>query len=317
MVTQPNYEIRRVLGSGSFGYVFEAYDHTNNQLVALKRIEKVGKSQSREYEILFDVKNCDHVVKILDFYYSKNDQAKQIQNIVFEYMEDNLENMIQTRLKKGLYFSQWEVKFYIFQLQKGLEYIHAKNITHRDLKPENILVNKSNTVKICDFGSSKYIDEGGKNTPYIVSRYYRAPELILCITNYGSPIDIWATGCILAELITRDPIFQGKSEGDQLFAIFNMIGSPSEAEYTQFSRRVPFDPKLFNDFPVVNRSKEDFGRQFVNFSDHENLLDLLYKTFQYLPEKRITATEAIQHPFFDEIRSDYEDLIQRIHRRKS
>ena len=97
-------------------------------MVALKRIEKVGKSLSREYEILFDVKNCDHVVKILDFYYSKNDNAKLIQNIVFEYMEDNLENMVQQRLKKQLYFSQWEVKFYIFQLIKGLEYIHSKSI---------------------------------------------------------------------------------------------------------------------------------------------------------------------------------------------
>ena len=119
MVTLPNYEIKKVLGSGSFGYVFEAFDHTNNQLVALKRIEKVGKSLSREYEILFDVKNCDHVVKILDFYYSKNENSKLIQNIVFEYMEDNLESMIQTRLQKNLYFSQWEIKFYIYQLLKG------------------------------------------------------------------------------------------------------------------------------------------------------------------------------------------------------
>ena len=136
MVTLPNYEIKRVLGSGSFGklyliknsgYVFEAFDHTNNRVVALKRIEKVGSSLSREYEILFDVKNCDHVVKILDFYYSKNDQNKLIQNIVFEYMEDNLENMIQQRLKKQLYFSQVEIKFFIYQVLKGLEYIHSKS----------------------------------------------------------------------------------------------------------------------------------------------------------------------------------------------
>jgi serine/threonine protein kinase len=97
---------------------------------------------------------------------------------------------------------------------KGLQYIHSKGIAHRDLKPENVLVSKEDKVKICDFGSSKALDVNGKNTPYIVSRYYRAPELILCVTKYTAAIDIWATGCILAELITREPIFQGKSEGD-------------------------------------------------------------------------------------------------------
>lgn len=103
----------------------------------------------------------------------------------------------------------------MFQVLKGLEFIHSKNISHRDLKPENVLVNAKGIIKICDFGSSKYIDDAGKNTPYIVSRYYRAPELILCVTKYGTEIDIWATGCILAELIMRDSIFKGSSEGDQ------------------------------------------------------------------------------------------------------
>jgi serine/threonine protein kinase len=100
-----------------------------------------------------------------------------------------------------------------------------------------------------------------------------------------------------------------------LFAIFNMIGSPSEQDYQDYSRRVPFDPKLFNDFPVVRREKEDFAKQFVHFNDHENLLDLLYKMFEYLPHKRITATDALNHKFFDEIRGDYGELIQRVHRR--
>ena len=140
-------------------------------------------------------------------------------------------------------------------------------------------------------------------------------RIFRCITQYTAAIDIWATGCILAELITRDPIFQGKSEGDQLFAIFNMIGSPSEQDYHEYSRRVPFDPKLFNDFPTVKREREDFSKQFVHFNDHENLLDLLYKMFEYLPEKRISASDAINHPFFDEIRPKYHELLQNMQKR--
>ena len=107
----------------------------------------------------------------------------------------------------------------------GLEQIHAKNIAHRDLKPENVLLSDEGVIKICDFGSAKIIDENGKNTPYVVSRYYRAPELILCYTKYDVSVDIWAAACIIAELFLLTPIFQGSTEGKQLFAIMDVLGS--------------------------------------------------------------------------------------------
>jgi serine/threonine protein kinase len=122
------------------------------------------------------------------------------------------------------------MKDYMFQLLNGLAWIHSKKIAHRDLKPENVLLSKEGVIKICDFGSSKVIDEKGKNTPYIVSRYYRAPELIMCISKYSVEIDIWAAGCILAELFLLTPLFKGKTEGDQLFKIFEVLGSFTPAE---------------------------------------------------------------------------------------
>lgn len=180
---------------------------------------------------------------------------------------------------------------------------------HRDLKPENILISPKGIVKICDFGSSKHIDPNGKNTPYIVSRYYRAPELNLCITQYGAPIDIWAIGCILAELVTKDPLFQGTEEGNQLFAIFKVLGSPSKEEYEELSKRVPYDPKLFEDFPRYPRNIEKFMSKFHYIKDADNLQDLLQKMFEYLPERRITASEALAHPFFDNVRKKYSELM--------
>lgn len=99
----------------------------------------------------------------------------------------------------------------MYQLLNGLNNIHKLSIAHRDLKPENVLISKDGIIKICDFGSSKVMDKTGKNTPYMVSRYYRAPELIMCITKYTEAIDIWAAGCILVELFTYDPIFKGKN----------------------------------------------------------------------------------------------------------
>lgn len=113
----------------------------------------------------------------------------------------------------------------MYQIFNGLEWLHSKKVCHRDLKPENILVSNKGLIKICDFGSSKILSEDGKNTPYIVSRYYRAPELILCITDYTTAIDIWAAGCIIAELFLMKPFLKGKTEGDQIFAAFKVLGS--------------------------------------------------------------------------------------------
>jgi glycogen synthase kinase 3 beta len=121
------------------------------------------------------------------------------------------------------------------QILKGLVFVHDLGVVHRDLKPENVLMNEEGVVKICDFGSAKIIDKAGKNTPYIVSRFYRAPELILGISTYGSPIDIWATGCIFAELITQKPLFPGKTEGSQLLEQIAILGTISEEDLAGMS----------------------------------------------------------------------------------
>ncbi|CAD8165383.1 unnamed protein product [Paramecium octaurelia] len=296
----PSIEIIKVAGSGTFGYVFEAYDHNTKQKVALKRIEKVGNLLSREYEILFEVKECDHIVKILDFFYSRTDAGKLIQNIVFEYMEDNLENRIQTYIKQNKSFSELTIKSYIYQILKGLQFIHNKGIAHRDLKPENILINDKEIVKLCDFGSSKMINSQGQNTPYIVSRYYRAPELILCVTKYDVSIDIWALGCIMGELVVKEALFKGKSEGDQLFAIFKVMGSFSQSEMEYFSNKVPFDHKIF--FKELQKyKKQNLKEKFSQMKDLDNFLDLLNLMLQYNPEKRINASDALKHPFFKDV----------------
>jgi glycogen synthase kinase 3 beta len=149
------------------------------------------------------------------------------------------------------------------------------------LKPENVLLSKDGIIKICDFGSSKVIDPNGKNTPYIVSRYYRAPELILCLTKYTTAIDIWAVGCIMAELFLLTPLFKGKTEGDQLFAIFKVLGSLSEEEKIDYQQRVPFEPSLLNSFGVFKRI--NLKEYFKFIKDKNNFVDLLLKMLAYLP----------------------------------
>lgn len=151
------------------------------------------------------------------------------------------------------------------------------------------------------------IDPFGKNIPCVVSRYYRAPELILCITKYNMAIDIWgkkwfekinilATGCIIAELITGDPLFLGSTDGDQLFAIFKILGSPSKEVLDYWSTLVPFNKDIFKSFLAYQ--KTDIRNKFKRIEDLDNLMDLLGKMFFYIPEKRIEAKEAMNHPFF-------------------
>jgi serine/threonine protein kinase len=139
---------------------------------------------------------------MLDIYYSKNDEGKRVQNIVFEYCSQDLEEVIKLAKEANTPIPMKDVKDFMKQILTGMAYVHSQGICHRDLKPENILRNEEGVVKICDFGSAKVMSPKGLNTPYIVSRYYRAPELILGCSDYTNKIDVWAIGCIFAEFLT-------------------------------------------------------------------------------------------------------------------
>jgi glycogen synthase kinase 3 beta len=151
----------------------------------------------------------------VDFFYSVDTKERLIQNSVFEFCDMSLEQVIKALdTPPTSFMPMCDIKRYTKEILNGLHHMHGLRIVHRDLKPENILI-KAGQVKICDFGSSKFIDESPsfKNTPYVVSRYYRAPELIFASNKYNEAIDIWAVGCILFELITRTPLFPGDTEG--------------------------------------------------------------------------------------------------------
>ena len=153
----PDYEPISLRGAGAFGYVIEAYDKIHDVRVAIKRTHKVGTKLSREYQILSEIKDCENVIKLLDTFYSVNDDGKVIQNLVFEYVTRNLETYMEEFRSKKTFIPIEKIKYIMKQLLNGLEYIHNKNIVHRDLKPENVLFTEDERVKICDFGSSKMI----------------------------------------------------------------------------------------------------------------------------------------------------------------
>jgi glycogen synthase kinase 3 beta len=296
----PDLEIHGLLGSGSFGYVFEAYDKNRECKVALKRTTKAGDFVSREYEVLELLKGCKNCIQVLDIFYSKNEDEKLAQNLVFEFCSDNLESMITEVKSRKDNFSIEKVRDYARQVLTGLKEIHERNIVHRDLKPENVLVTEEGEIKICDFGSSKILDPNGKNTPYIVSRYYRAPELILGVSNYSEKIDIWATGCIIVELLMLKPLFPGKTEGSQFLEQMAILGTPSSSEFERMASNIPKTTmKMLKQLEKFER--KDLGTLIPSYyrkRDIKKVVSLIEAMLEWDPKDRITAEEALQHEFF-------------------
>lgn len=188
------------------------------------------------------------------------------------------------------------VKLYIYQLFRSLAYSHTLGICHRDIKPQNLLVNPiSGVLKLCDFGSAKILVEGGVNVAYICSRYYRAPELIFGANSYTSSIDIWSAGCVMGELLLGQPLFPGESGIDQLVEIIKVLGTPTKEQI------LTMNPN-YTDHKFPSIKAHPLSRVFRSRTPPE-ALDLLSHILQYDPKLRPTASEAMVHPFFDELRN--------------
>ena len=299
----PDYEPISLRGAGCFGYGIEAMDRIHNIRVAIKRTHKVDKKLSREFEILSKIKDCDYVVKLLDAFYSENNDGKVIQNLVFEFVTNNLENFIDTHHKKKKHIPIEQIRLITKQMLLGLNYCHKKNIVHRDLKPENVLLTDDGNVKLCDFGSSKCIDEkkGITSTPYTVSRYYRAPELILGKLDYNSKIDIFATGCIIAELFMLTPLFPGKTEGLEIFEHICLLGNPGKEYFEQFPLPKNY-VEYFEQFMVDDTARLDKvinQNGFYNQKDIYEATDLILHMLHWDVNKRYSAEQCLKHPFIN------------------
>lgn len=294
----PDYEPISIRGAGAFGYVIEAYDRKHDTRVAIKRTHKVGNMLSREYEVLSLIKDCEYIVKLRDTFYSASDDGKVIQNLVFEYVNRSLETFIEDHKKRKNSIPVEKIRTIIEQILLGLKYCHSKNVVHRDLKPENILFTEEEKVKICDFGSAKIINSETKSTPYIVSRYYRAPELILGKVDYDGKIDIFAAGCILAELFTLTPLFPGKTEGLQIFEYMCALGNPGQNYFEKFGNNKyleylkSVDIQKINDLGKIINSSGAYKQEDIN-----DATDLILNMVEWDFNKRFSAEQCLKHKF--------------------
>lgn len=188
-----------------------------------------------------------------------------------------------------------EIKLYVYQLFRSLAYIHSQGICHRDIKPQNLLLDPATGIlKLCDFGSAKILVESEPNVPYICSRYYRAPELIFGATNYTTKIDVWSTGCVMAELMLGQPLFPGESGIDQLVEIIKILGTPSREQIRTMNPNY-----MEHKFPQIK--PHPFHKVFRRAPPEA--VDLISRLLEYTPTRRLSAIEALTHPFFDELRN--------------
>eukprot|EP00697_Spironema_sp_BW2_P004729 gnl/Spiro4/16410_TR8815_c0_g1_i1.p1 gnl/Spiro4/16410_TR8815_c0_g1~~gnl/Spiro4/16410_TR8815_c0_g1_i1.p1 ORF type:complete len:420 (-),score=68.40 gnl/Spiro4/16410_TR8815_c0_g1_i1:66-1325(-) len=298
------YTLQRVVGHGEYGVVCAAHDTFTNQNIAIKKI-------SRAFDHLLDSKRTLREIRILRHFHHDNiisikdlmrPLARDFEDvyIVSELMDTDMHQIIASNQP----LNDDHFQYFIYQLLRALKYIHSANILHRDLKPSNILVNADCELKICDFGLARVLSPradnninpnvGPKNaamTEYVATRWYRAPEVILA-NEYSKALDVWSVGCILAEFLGRKPLFPGKDHVHQINCIFEIIGSPSEADIRdvvsdkaqRYVRSLPPSPKipLSRFFPTAN----------------PNAIDLLEKMLTFNPQTRITVEEALAHPYF-------------------
>ncbi len=287
------YRLIRPIGFGAYGLVVSAEDCKKKRKVAIKKIGRAfddlvdGKRILREIKLLRHIKH-DNVIGILDIVPPRSLKEFQDVYIVSTLMETDLNRIIYSKQP----LSTDHVQYFIYQVLRALKYLHSANIFHRDLKPSNLLLNSNCDLQVCDLGLARGVDEGEKGlTEYVVTRWYRAPEIMLSCKEYSKAIDVWSTGCIFAELFERKPFFPGDDYIHQLKLICEKVGHPDEDELHFITS--PRAKRFILSLPGGGKRTI---KEFVPNAP-ETALDLLDKMLQFNPNSRITVDDALAHPF--------------------
>lgn len=302
-VVDERYKNLRPVGRGAYGLVASAEDSLTNRKVAIKRVSRVfqdlidAKRILREIKLLRHLGRHDNIIEIMDIMTGPPDTEDfHTLYIVMQLYECDLERIISSPQK----LTEQHAQYFVYQVLRGLKYIHSAKVLHRDLKPSNLLVNSNCDLAICDFGLARGISESGdtKLTEYVVTRWYRAPELLCESEIYGSPVDVWAVGCIFAEILGRRIMFKGASTREQLQIIIDKLGVPPADEMTGITNRIVIDTihKM-----GAGKVPTPFAEQFPGASPMA--IDLLSRMLTFDQIKRCTVDEALSHPYLWELHS--------------
>jgi protein kinase len=281
------FEEIRVIDEGAFGIVTKCRDRETGEVVAVKKMKQRTATfdeclQMKEVKSLRKFKH-DNVMRLLQVF-REDDRLF----LVFELLPDG--SLLQTMRTHPRPFTEPEVRFIVAQVLEGIAYVHRQGFFHRDLKPENLLWSGT-TLKIADFGLAREIRSRPPFTEYCGTRWYRAPEVILRSEFYNSPVDIWAAGVIMTELLTGRVLFQGTSETDQIYKIFGVLGTPTQRTWADGIR-------LANRMGIRFPTAVPTGLASAVPGASAGALALMTEMLRFDPTRRPSAAQALQYDFF-------------------
>ncbi|KAI5171036.1 hypothetical protein NEFER03_0438 [Nematocida sp. LUAm3] len=279
------------IGEGTYGVVYKAREKGTGKVVALKKVrltddrEGMPATTIREISLLKNLRH-PYIICLHQVIYTE----KKLY-MVFEYAEVDLKNYLTELRREKKHLTKKEVRKYAYQLISALTYCHSVGILHRDLKPQNILLSHGN-IKLADFGLGRSVGIPLHTlTSEVVTLWYRAPELLLGAKYYSTAVDVWSIGCIVAELVMLRPLFPGDSEIDQLYKIFQVLGTPNESIWEGVTALKNYQME----FPVWKNSSNSLTEKLIDKECQSLVDDLLI----YNPLERPSAKSILSHPYFE------------------
>lgn len=297
--TQDDYEIVRKIGRGKYSEVFEGINVTTNEKCVIKVLKPVKKKKiKREIKILENLNGGPNIVRLLDIV---RDPMSRTPALISEYVNNH---DFKTLYPK---FTDYDVRYYIYELLKALAFCHSKGIMHRDVKPHNVMIDHDKRIlRLIDWGLAEFYHAGTDYNVRVASRYFKGPELLVDFQEYDYSLDMWSLGCMFASVIFRkEPFFHGHDNHDQLAKIAKVLGTDALHAYLN-----KYDITLDDDTAAAV-SKKCAPRSWESFTTPENkryispeALDFLDKLLRYDHQERLTPVEAMQHPYFDPVRKN-------------
>lgn len=293
--SQEKYEIIKKLGRGKYSEVFLGIDLSNGQKCVIKVLKPVKRKKiKREVTILKNLVGGPNIIGLLD---AVREPLLKTPALIFE----NVDNIDFRTLYPT--FTDYDCRYYLYELLKALDYSHSMGIMHRDVKPHNVMIDHSKRqLRLIDWGLAEFYHPGIEYNVRVASRYFKGPELLVDFRLYDYSLDLWSFGCMLASMVLKkEPFFHGKSNTDQLVQIVRVLGSDDLHNYLQ-----KYNLTLSEEYEDLGYYNRRPWKRFVNENNQhlvsEEFLDFIDKLLRYDHQERLTAKEAMAHPYFDPLR---------------